>query len=97
MLLLIASLQTRIYLVSYPCVIGFDIPFLVRIAFHLHFLLAISLEQFFKVVFTRSHSNGKPGVELSTGIYQICWCNFSGAMRCRSVGTKEAVYLLLEI
>jgi len=46
---------------------------------------------------TRNYSDGKPGVELATGIHQICWSNFSGAMRSRSVGTKKSVYLLLEI
>ena len=45
----------------------------------------------------RNYSNGKPGAELATGIHQICRSNFSGAMRSRSVGTKESVYLLLEI
>ena len=35
--------------------------------------------------------------ELATGIHQICRSNFSGAVRSRSGGTKESVYLLLEI
>ena len=46
---------------------------------------------------TRNYSTGKPGVEIATGIHQICRNNFSGAMRSHSVGTKESVYLLLEI
>ena len=95
MVLLIASLRTS--RVSHLYVRGFDIPLVGRIPFHLHFLLKISLEQFFKVMFTRSYSNGKPGAELATGIHQICRSNFSGAMRCRSIGTKKSEYLLLEI
>ena len=81
---------------SHLYVRGFGIPLVVRIPFHLHFLLKISLEQFFKVMFTRSYSNGKPGAELATGIHQISQSNFSGAMRCCSVGTKKSEYLLLE-
>ena len=69
----------------------------VCIPLHLHFLFKIPLELFFKVMLTRNYSYGKPGAELATGIHQICWSNFSGAMRSRSVGTKESVYLLLEI
>ena len=46
---------------------------------------------------TKNYSNGKPGVEIASGIHQILRSNFSGAMRIRSVGTKESIYLLLEI
>ena len=95
MVLLISSLQTST--VSHLYVRGFDIPLVVRIPFHLHFLLKISLEQFFKVMFTRSYSNGKPFAELETGIHQICWSNFSGAMRCCSVGMKKSEYFWLKI
>ena len=48
-------------------------------------------------MFMRRYSNGKPGVELATELHQICRGNFSGVMRCRSIGIKESVYLLLEI
>ena len=68
------------------------IPLVARIPFHLHFRLKIPLEQFIKVMFTRRYSNGKHGVELATGTHQICRSNFSGAMRCSSVGTKKSEY-----
>ena len=64
----------------------------VCITLHLHFLLKISLVQFFKIMW-----NERPGTKLVTGVDQICRSNLGGAMWRLSVGTKKSVYFLLEI
>ena len=83
--------------VSYLYGRGFDIPLVVFTAFHLHFLLKISLVQLFKVMCIGSNPNRKPGTELAARVHQVFWSNLGGAMRRCPIGAEESVYFLLEI
>ena len=79
--------------VSYLYVRGFDISLVVCLTFYLNLLLKIPPVQLFKVVLTRSNSNGKPGTELAVRVHQVCLSDHGGAVWRCPIGTEGTCIL----